>query len=174
MATWNKKDVSKEMIRELMDKYNIDSLTASILLRRNIKSGEDIQYFLENDKRFLHNPFLFSNMEDAVDRILQAQEEGEIVLNACLFGDIIRKLPSDLVNIEVIDGVTYIDGILIVNKTYSLPQDYMPSNSSGYNRCNECLSKETLSAFNEMKADWKEFSKQEDYLYNGNIEGQGI
>ena len=84
MKTWNKKDVSKEMIRELMDKYNIDSLTASILLRRNIKSGEDIQYFLENDKRFLHNPFLFSNMEDAVDRILQAQEEGEIVL---IFGD---------------------------------------------------------------------------------------
>lgn len=28
--------------------------------------------------------------------------------------------------LEVIDGVTYIDGIMIVNKTYSLPEDYNP------------------------------------------------
>jgi len=55
--------------------------------------------------------------------------------------------------IEVIEGVTYIDGILIVNKTYRLPDDYMPANASGYNRCNECLSKETIKAFNEMEAD---------------------
>lgn len=41
---------------------------------------------------------------------------------------------------EVIDGVTYIDGILIVNKTYSLPKDY-----------NYGLTPETLEAFNKMK-----------------------
>ncbi len=29
-------------------------------------------------------------------------------------------------NIELIDGVTYVDGILIVNKTYALPKDYAP------------------------------------------------
>lgn len=28
--------------------------------------------------------------------------------------------------LEVIDGITYIDGIMIVNKTYSLPEDYNP------------------------------------------------
>lgn len=41
---------------------------------------------------------------------------------------------------EVIDGVTYIDGILIVNKTYSLPKSY-----------NYGLTDETLKAFNKMK-----------------------
>lgn len=41
---------------------------------------------------------------------------------------------------EVIDGVTYIDGILIVNKTYSLPKNY-----------NYGLTPETLEAFNKMK-----------------------
>lgn len=55
--------------------------------------------------------------------------------------------------IEVINGVTYIDGILIVNKTYSLPENYIPANAIGYNRCNECLTQETKQAFNEMKSD---------------------
>ena len=41
---------------------------------------------------------------------------------------------------EVIDGVTYIDGILIVNKTYSLPKSY-----------NYGLTDETLKAFNKMR-----------------------
>ncbi len=84
MKVWNKKPVTREQTKELHDKYGVDALTASILIRRGINSGEDIQYFLEDDKRFLHNPFLFANMEDAVDRILQARDEGEKVL---IFGD---------------------------------------------------------------------------------------
>ena len=43
---------------------------------------------------------------------------------------------------KVVDGVTYIDGILIVNKTYSLPEDY----GSG-------LTDSTNNAFNQMKKD---------------------
>ena len=53
--------------------------------------------------------------------------------------------------IEVIDGVTYIDNILIVNKTYSLPQNYKPDNANGDN-CNECLTPYTLRAFGAMKS----------------------
>lgn len=55
--------------------------------------------------------------------------------------------------IENINGVTYIDGILVVNKTYSLPSDYRPSNSADYQYCTTCLTPETLNAFNEMQAD---------------------
>lgn len=81
---WNKKPVPKSLTQELNAKYGVDPLTASILVRRGVTDGEDIQYFLETDKRFLHNPFEFANMEDAVDRILQAKDEGEKVL---IFGD---------------------------------------------------------------------------------------
>ena len=84
MKVWNKKPVSREVTKELHEKYGIDALTASILVRRGVTAGEDIQYYLEDDKRFLHNPFEFANMEDAVDRILQARDEGEKVL---IFGD---------------------------------------------------------------------------------------
>ena len=55
--------------------------------------------------------------------------------------------------IETNNGVTYIDGILIVNKTYALPSDYRPSNSADYQYCTTCLTPETMNAFNEMQAD---------------------
>ena len=79
-----KKDIASEQVRELCGRFSCDPLTASILARRNITSGPDIQYFLEDDLRYLHSPFLLSGMEDAVDRILAARDEGEKVL---IFGD---------------------------------------------------------------------------------------
>ncbi|MBQ4555839.1 MAG: single-stranded-DNA-specific exonuclease RecJ [Spirochaetaceae bacterium] len=84
MATWNKKNIAKELVMSLHTKYGTDLLTSSILARRDIVTGSEVQYFLEQDKRFLHCPFLFDTMEDACDRILDAKEEGEKVL---IFGD---------------------------------------------------------------------------------------
>ncbi|MDR0877638.1 MAG: single-stranded-DNA-specific exonuclease RecJ [Treponema sp.] len=81
---WEKKDIPQELVKEVTAKYGCDLLTSSILVRRGITSGEDIRYFLEDDPRHLHNPFEFPGMEDAVDRILAAKEEGEKVL---VFGD---------------------------------------------------------------------------------------
>lgn len=84
MKNWYKKDILKETVKSLCDRYDIDALSAAILSRRGITHGDQIKYFLETDKRFLHNPFEFTTMTDAVDRILQAAEEGEKVL---IFGD---------------------------------------------------------------------------------------
>ena len=55
--------------------------------------------------------------------------------------------------IETIDGVTYVDGVMIVNKTYSLPETFRAPNSEVYEFCTTCLTQETLDAFNEMQAD---------------------
>ena len=79
-----KKEIAPEMVREICTRFSCDALTASIFARRNVTTGPDIQYFLEDDLRYLHSPFLLSGMEDAVDRILTAREEGERVL---IFGD---------------------------------------------------------------------------------------
>ncbi|MBQ9495668.1 MAG: single-stranded-DNA-specific exonuclease RecJ [Treponema sp.] len=84
MKEWHKKDVSRESIQFLCDTYGVDALTASIMARRGITAGSDVLYFRENDVRFLHNPFLFCNMEDAVDRIKNAKDEAEKIL---IFGD---------------------------------------------------------------------------------------
>ena len=79
-----KKEIAPEMVREICTRFSCDALTASIFARRNVTTGPDIQYFLEDDLRYLHSPFLLSGMEDAVDRIIAAREEGERVL---IFGD---------------------------------------------------------------------------------------
>ena len=84
MKNWIKKHITRTDIGALYDKFGVNALTASILARRGITEGNDVQFFLEDDLRFMHNPFLFNNMEDAVDRILQAKDESEKVL---IFGD---------------------------------------------------------------------------------------
>lgn len=43
-------------------------------------------------------------------------------------------------SIEVVDGITYVNGILIANKTYSLPADYAPG-----------VNEEAKAAFEQMK-----------------------
>ncbi len=84
MTNWNKKSVSKSEVEELTRKYGVDPITASIMVRRNIVEGKQVLYLMEDDLRFQHRPFQFNNMEEAVDRILEAKEEGEKIL---IFGD---------------------------------------------------------------------------------------
>ena len=87
--------------------------------------------------------------------------------------------------IENINGVTYIDGIMIVNKTYSLPETYTAPNAEGYGYCTTCLTTETLDAFNNMKSDaqalglnlyissgYRSYSYQEN-LYNNYVAQDG-
>lgn len=75
---------------------------------------------------------------------------------------------------EVIDGRTYIDGILIVNKTYSLPSSYDPG-----------LNEEALAAFEAMQSDaandginlyicsgYRSYADQQ-YQYNVHVENKG-
>ena len=81
---WEKKEISSEQVKEISVKYGCDLLTASILVRRGICTGDSIRYFLEDDITSLRNPFTLNGMEDAVERILAAKEEGEKVL---IFGD---------------------------------------------------------------------------------------
>ena len=84
MAEWVKKEISKSEVSELTKRFGVNPLAASIFVRRGVNTGRDLLYYLEDDLRFQHNPFLFNTMEDAVDRILQAMEEKEKVL---IFGD---------------------------------------------------------------------------------------
>lgn len=84
MTNWNKKSVSKSEVEELTKRFGVDSLTASIMVRRNLTEGQQVLYLLEDDLRFQHRPFSFNTMEEAVDRILEAKEEDEKIL---IFGD---------------------------------------------------------------------------------------
>ncbi|MDR1315714.1 MAG: single-stranded-DNA-specific exonuclease RecJ [Spirochaetales bacterium] len=103
---WEKSALDQAKVRQIADRYGVSLITASILARRGIENPDEMLFYLETDPRFLHNPFLFVEMEDAVDRILAAKEEGEKVL---VFGD------------RDVDGITSI--ALLVRTLTSLGLD---------------------------------------------------
>lgn len=87
------------------------------------------------------------------------------------------------------DGLKIIDGILIVNKSYPLPKDYVPTNTykdaTGLNYCTTCIDKEAYEKYKEMKADatalglniwiqsgYRSYSLQES-LYNKYVDRDG-
>jgi single-stranded-DNA-specific exonuclease len=81
---WKKSPVSPKEVRNLHERYNVSLLSAAILARRGISGRNDVKFFLENDLSFLHNPFLFDDMETVVDRIQSALDEKEKIR---VFGD---------------------------------------------------------------------------------------
>lgn len=93
--------------------------------------------------------------------------------------------------IEYINGAYYVDNQLIVNKTYALSSDFVPSNThkkitasmDGF--CKECINNEAYEAWLEMKSDaaslnlniwiqsgYRSYSYQND-LYNGYVSRKG-
>jgi single-stranded-DNA-specific exonuclease len=81
---WNKKELAAEDVKALAARYDLGLLEASILLRRGVSEGDALLSYLEDDLRFVPNPFLFKDMEDVVDRLTGARDDEEPVL---VFGD---------------------------------------------------------------------------------------
>ncbi len=84
MKQWIKEAVSVDSLRILHEQFGIDYIKATLLSRRGVKEKEQLKYFLESDLSFLHNPFLFDDMESFVSRVIDAKKEGEKVR---VFGD---------------------------------------------------------------------------------------
>lgn len=80
---WEKQSIDSQQVKMMHDRYRVDLLTASILARRNI-NGSLVRFYLEQDTLFLYNPFLFEDMETAIDRVLDAVDNGEKIR---IFGD---------------------------------------------------------------------------------------
>lgn len=60
MSEWFKKQISKTQVESVSKKYSLDPITASIMVRRGITGGRDILYYIEDDLRFQHSPFMFA------------------------------------------------------------------------------------------------------------------
>ena len=89
--------------------------------------------------------------------------------------------------LKIKNGLAYIDDILIVNKTYYLPENYTPVDSYAKlsDNCPNCLEKEVMEAFNEMKTEttsiglniyiasgYRSYNTQ-NYLYNNYVARDG-
>ncbi len=100
---WNKQEIDSGKVREISSLFDIDLLTSSILVRRGITEPGQLRFFLEDDIRFLHNPFILSDMEDVVDRIFLAAAEGEKVM---VFGDKdVDGITSTVIMVQTFTGL---------------------------------------------------------------------
>jgi len=115
--TWEKKSVDSSKVRQISETYGIDLIPASILERRGVAQQDEIMFFLESDLTFLHNPFLFEDMEIAVDRILEAAAEGEKVR---IFGD--RDVDGMTSTVIMQEGLSELG----IDVTWKLPEGDEP------------------------------------------------
>ncbi len=73
-----------EKAKEIQKKFNLNELLSEIIANRNIGTDEDIRIFLNPTRKDFHNPFLFKDMDLAVDRIIKAINSNEKVT---IYGD---------------------------------------------------------------------------------------
>jgi single-stranded-DNA-specific exonuclease len=80
---WQIYESNNEKIEEISKKYNLNKLLATILVNRNIEENQ-IEIYLNPNRKNFHDPFLMPDMEIAVNRILKAMENKEKII---IYGD---------------------------------------------------------------------------------------
>ena len=76
--------VDKQQVAEIVKVLNIDENLATLLVQRGITNYEEAKTFFRPSLSQLHDPFLMKDMDKAVDRVLQAINNGEKLL---VYGD---------------------------------------------------------------------------------------
>ncbi|MDX9752823.1 MAG: single-stranded-DNA-specific exonuclease RecJ [bacterium] len=79
-ARWKMKPVVEEAVQRLAQETGLSLVIARLLSLRGLGERGAIQQFLDPSPRFFHDPFLFSEMETAVGRILEAVQAKERIL----------------------------------------------------------------------------------------------
>jgi len=81
---WKKRTESNQSIQTLVHECGLSELSAAILRNRGYNTPEKALAFLEPTIKDMMDPFELPDMQKAVDRILEARENGEKV---CIHGD---------------------------------------------------------------------------------------
>ena len=82
---WNiKSDYRDESVRKLSSETGLPLFMCDTLLERGFDTGEKINDFLYGDVEKMHDPFLFTDMEKAVERLLAAVHRNETIT---VYGD---------------------------------------------------------------------------------------
>jgi len=81
---WQKSELNPEELRDVARRYQLDLISAAVLIRRDYLDEDSIRFILNNDPLLMHNPFLFKDMSRALRRIHAAVSNGELIQ---IFGD---------------------------------------------------------------------------------------
>lgn len=124
---WQIYESNNEKIEEISQKYNLNKLLATILVNRKIEENQIETYLNPNRKNF-HDPFLMPDMEIAVNRILKAMKNKEKII---IYGD------------YDVDGITSITVLKSFLKDRGIDVDqYIPNRlEEGYGLNNPAVKK---------------------------------
>lgn len=81
---WNLRDVDEDVCRRLQEEMHVFPLTARLLSNRGLDSADKVKAFINKDDIPLHDPYLLTDMDRAVERIRRAIQQKEHV---CIYGD---------------------------------------------------------------------------------------
>ena len=81
---WQFYNTDEEQIKRISNKFKLNKLLSEIIANRKIGSDEDIRIFLAPTRKDFNDPFLFKDMDIAVDRIIKAIDNKE---NVIIYGD---------------------------------------------------------------------------------------
>ncbi|MCD6551209.1 single-stranded-DNA-specific exonuclease RecJ [Thermotoga sp.] len=80
MKKWELSQPDKHAVERISQRFGLSEITARILVNRGIDTEESARSFLFVDETCQHDPFLFKDMEKAVETLLEARSEGYFVL----------------------------------------------------------------------------------------------
>ncbi|MFY7991158.1 MAG: single-stranded-DNA-specific exonuclease RecJ [Fluviicola sp.] len=106
-----KQSPDAHLVQELVERLKVSPLMAHILAQRGLTTQTEIRSFFHPDKDQQHDPFLFKNMREAVDRLQQAIEQQQHIF---IFGD------------YDVDGTTAVALLFSVLKNYTDVSYYIP------------------------------------------------
>ena len=81
-------------IRRVAEELGLSRVTAALLYTRGYRTAGEVTSFLHQENARLHDPFLLSDMEPALQRISKALERKEKII---IYGP--ELIPSDAVRI---------------------------------------------------------------------------
>mgnify|MGYP001852732139 CR=1 FL=1 len=125
---WQIYDTDEDKVNELVTKYDINELLATILVNRDIVDEQKLEIFLNPTRNNFHDPFLMPDMEKAVERIIKAINNKEKVI---IYGDYDA------------DGITSITVLKKFLEDVGLNADYYIPNrlNEGYGLNNSAIQK---------------------------------
>ena len=134
---WSIYETDADKVEKIKNKYNLNNLLATILVNRNIIKEEEIKVFLHPTRDDFYNPFLITDMEIAVKRIIDAVKNKEKVT---IYGD------------YDVDGITSITVLKSFLKDIGLESDfYIPNRlDEGYGLNKEAINKISKNGCNLM------------------------
>ncbi len=81
---WELLKPEKRVVSRLVGELGIHEATARVLANRGVKDPDAAKGYIKDPLRLLHDPFRFSHMERAVERVIKALKNREKIL---VFGD---------------------------------------------------------------------------------------